>query len=126
MKSISFKDFLLTEEKGYFGARVGDVLNAVQDLNNDADAMGNRHLSRLVVGIVNQIRQILHSNWSISQRPMLLRLQKIGVALMKSIDEKGDVKEVLDSVSGELASIMQKLGVPTNNLGEEEGADSDH
>jgi hypothetical protein len=114
---IHFKNFLLNEESQYFGAKIGDVLNAVQELASDSQNMGSRHLTRLVEQVVNQIRQILRSRWSAQQRPYLEQIQKAGVALMKAIDEQGDLPATLNSVVYELQVVSKKLGTPLNQVG---------
>lgn len=114
---LHLKDFLLNEEKEYFGQKVATVLNAVQELGGEAPQMGARHLTRLVLTVVNQIRQIIHNEWSMRQREYLEKLQKIGVALMKAVDEKGDLAQVLQASGDELQQVMQDLGVPMNQMG---------
>lgn len=112
----NFKNFLLNEQKSYLGHRVGDVLTSLQDLNNDIENMGSRHLSRLAEEIVNQIRKILHSNWSPKYINNLKELQKIGVAIQRTIDDRGDLKEVLPAAAQALQELSAKLGVKVNNL----------
>jgi hypothetical protein len=85
-----FKTYLLNEEKSHLGQRVGNVLTAVQELQNDIGGMGIRQTSRSCQEIVNQLRKILHGSWTAKQTPHLKDVQKIAVALMKTIDEKGD------------------------------------
>lgn len=117
MEELHLKSFLLNEEKEYFGQKVSVVMNAIGDLAEEAPNMGARHLTRLVLTVVNQIRQILHNEWSVRQRPYLERLQKVGVALMKAIDEKGDLVQVLQACQQELQGAMTDLGVPANQIG---------
>lgn len=111
-----FKWFLLNEDKAYFGHRIGDVLTAVQDLEQDMDGMGSRQISKVAESIVNQIRKIIHSQWPPQYAPKLKQLQKIGVALMKAIEEKDDLKQLVPAAAQQLADISGKLGVKTNNL----------
>ena len=59
----SFKQYLLNEDRAYFGERIGDVLNAVEDLVDNGNSMGTRQLVKKSEVIVNQIRRILHTNW---------------------------------------------------------------
>ncbi len=114
---MQFRHFLINEESEYFGSKVGNILSAVHDLADDSQHMVTRHLNRLVSHIVNQIRSVIHSQWSISQRPYLEELQKIGVALAKAADEKEDLAELLPSVGQELETIMGKIGTPVNQVG---------
>jgi hypothetical protein len=67
--------------------------------------------------IVNQIRAIIHDQWGDVATPFLPILQRVGVAMMKAIEEKGDINEVLASAGEELENIMKKLGVPINQIG---------
>ena len=112
----NFKFFLLNEEKTYFGHKVGDVLTSLQDLNNDIENLGSRQLARLAEEIVNQIRKILHDSWSPKHVGHLQQLQKIGVALQKTIEDRGDLREMLPAAANSLQDLMTKLGVKTNNL----------
>jgi hypothetical protein len=111
----SFKDFVLNESKVYLPQRVADILSAVQDLI-DSD-MGARQLVSNAQAIVNRIRRIIHTHWPQSDEPSLLVLQKCAVAIMKAIDEKGDVAEVLKSCEKYLSRISGKNESPINDLG---------
>ncbi len=114
---MKFKEFLLEEGNQYFGSKIGDILNALQELSEDSAHMGTRHLIRLVESIGNEIRAVLRSRWTIQQRPYLETLQKVGVALMKAIDEKGDLPDVLKGAVGELQKLSEKIGTPVNQMG---------
>lgn len=111
-----FKYFLINENKSYLGHRVNDVLTALQDIQNDMENLGTRHLSRLAENIVNEIRKILHGQWDVQQHKHLAQLQKVAVAIMKTIEDKGDLKEILPASAQALQSIAGKLGVKTNEL----------
>lgn len=111
-----FKSFLLNEEKSYLGHRIGDVLTAVHNLEEDLPGMGSRQISRICEEIVNQIRKILHDQWTPSQMSKLKDLQKIGVALMKAIDEKGDLKTLIPVISSQLENLSGKMGMRTNDI----------
>lgn len=113
---MNFKEYLITENLSYFGKRTGDVLNAVQTLTQDGKSMGTRQLVRNSEGIVNQIRNILHSNWNKSEEKYLKLLQKVGVAIMKAIEEKDDLLEILNSSEQELSKMVSDLGVPVNSI----------
>jgi hypothetical protein len=43
-------------------------------------------------------------------------LQKVGVALMKAIDEKSDLPATISAVAGTLEKLVEDLGVPINKL----------
>lgn len=109
-------EFLITEERNELGKRVGDVLNGVSDLTTDMENMGSRHVSRMAEELVNRMRKILHGDWSPKQKPFLRQLQKIAVAIQKTIDEKGDIKQLLQAAAQEMESLGGKLGAPINKL----------
>lgn len=111
-----FRSFLLTEERAYLGQKVGDVFTAVQGLNKDAPHIGKRHMMRLIKNIVGQIRRILHSNWTFEEQRYLKTLQKIGVAMMKGLDDNEDLPTLIGSVNAELEKLTNDIGEPINNL----------
>lgn len=111
-----FKSFLINENKTYLGHRVGDILTAAQELERDMGDLGSRHLNRLADNIVNQIRKILHSQWGSKSEKHLHDLQKVAVAIKKTIEDRGDLKEILPTAVQELGRISGRLGVKVNNL----------
>lgn len=111
-----FKMYLLTEEKVYLSTKVGDILTAIQQLNNDAANMGKRHLIRLVKNIVRQIRRVLHSSWTFEEENYLKVLQKVGVAMMKGLDDNEDLPTLIQSCMDEMQKLSDKLDEPVNNL----------
>ena len=116
----SFKSYLINEEKTYLNHKVNDILTALHDLVGDMDNLGTRQLNRMAETIVNQIRRILHSQWSEKQYKNLKDLQKVAVAVMKAIDEKGDLKSVLKGATQGLEDLSNKLGEPVTSI-EDEG-----
>jgi len=111
-----FKDHILNEEKSFLGNRVGDVLTALQDLQNDMENLGSRLLMRYTDQIVNQMRKILHDRWKSKHEAYLKELQKVAVALKKAIEEKGDVKQMIPAAVEALQNLSGKLGVKVNNM----------
>jgi hypothetical protein len=111
-----FKSFLLNEEKSFLGHRVGDVLTAAQGLQDDMPNVGTRHLAKLAEDLVSQIRKILHSRWTGKNIKHLKELQRVGVALQKTIDEKGDLREILPAAVQSLQELSGKLGVRVNSM----------
>ena len=114
MKKFGY--FLLNEEKSYLGHKVGDVLTSLQDLQSDMENLGSRQLTRFGEDIVNQIRKILHSRWNQKHQNKLKELQKIAVAIQKTIDDRGDLREILPSAAQALERLSGKLGVKVNDL----------
>ena len=113
---MGFRDFLINEENNYLGNKVGYVVSAAQDLQSDMQNLGSRHLNRLAEKLVNQIRKVLHGSWSVKQQPHLKNLQKIAIAIQKTIDERGDLKEILPAATAELEKVSAALGAKVNNL----------
>ena len=113
---MRFKQFLLNENKAYLGQKVGDILTAVKEINDDSKTMGSRDLVRFSERVVNQIRRILHSNWSKEEKKFLLTLQKVAVAIMKAIDEKDDLPGIIASATTTLERLVADLGVPINKF----------
>jgi hypothetical protein len=74
--------------------------------------------------IVNQIRRVIH-HWPQSEEQNLITLQRCGVAIMKTIDEKGDLVEILKSCGQHLSGISGKNEAPVNDLGEDEPENQD-
>jgi ppGpp synthetase/RelA/SpoT-type nucleotidyltranferase len=114
---MEFKSFLLTEQKDYLANRVNDVLTGVHELLAAKKQMGAKQMVRNAEDVANQIRKILHNSWARSEHKYLKVLQKCGVALMRAIEEKGDLSDVFNSVRSELEKLSHKLRVPANKLG---------
>ena len=121
---LRFKYFLLNEDTVYLAQRVGDILNALQELEQNSDAMGTRQMVRGAETVVNQIRRILHTAWPKQDEKYLKMLQKVGVGLMKAVDEKDDLPSVISSCSSEIQQIVSKLGEPTNQIATPEGKEA--
>ena len=117
---IDFRDYLLNEDRAYFGERIGDLLNAVQDLVDNGASMGTRQLVKKSEGIVNQIRRIVHTNWPKKEEKNLEKLQDIGCAISRAIEEKDDLINVLTSIKGSLEELSADLGMPVQQSGEGE------
>jgi hypothetical protein len=113
---LSFKEFLLNENKAYLSHQIGDVLTSMQDLQSDMGGMGLRHIAKVSEDIVDAIRKILHSSWSPKVRVHLIELQKIGVALMKSVEEKNTLKDDIPNLVQSLEQLVGKIGGKVNNL----------
>lgn len=117
---MEFKQFLLNEGHAYLGQKIGDVLNAVEDLDENGKSMGMRQVMRNAEGIVNQIRRILHSSWPKTENKTLKKLQKAAVSLARALDpkkkkeEQDDIYSIVASVKNELEKLSGKMGVPVN------------
>lgn len=121
-----FSEFLnnqtLNESKQYLGAKIGDILTAGQDLQQDIDSLGARQVSRMADELVNQIRKILHSQWQTHQKVYLKELQAVAVMIKKAIEDKKDkgstfdLKETIKIAIQKLEEISTKLGEPVNKM----------
>lgn len=121
---MNFREYLLNESEDFLAQRIGDILTAVQELAEGGKQIGARQLVRNTEVVVAQIRKILHNSWPRAHQKHLKRLQKVGVALMKTIDEKGDLPEMLMAAQAELQKVTERLGKPVHHLGtpeEDEG-----
>lgn len=117
---MDFKSFLLFEQKEYLADKVNDVLTGIHELLAAKKQMGAKQMVKSAETVANQIRKILHTSWPRSEHKHLKVLQKCGVALMRSIDDKGDFPEIFNSVRAELEKLSHQLRVPVNKLGTKE------
>ena len=122
---FGFKDYILLENRVYLGSKMGDILTALQELRDDAKSMGTRSLVRYSEKIVNQIRRVLHTHWPKDELKFLKPLQKIGVAMMKAIEEREGLEEIVAGSAGELEKVLSKMGVPINKIGSNTSDDAD-
>lgn len=113
---MKFKDFLINENEAYLSQKIADILSALQDLNENAPNMGIRHLISNSQTIVNQIRRIIHSHWPQTEENKLLILQKCGVAIMKTIEEKEDLLNILKSCQKTLEDLISEDKTPVNRI----------
>lgn len=120
---MDFQDFVLNEDRAYFGERVGDLLNAIQDLVDNGQGMGTRQLVKKSEGIVNQIRRIVHTNWPKKEEKNLEKLQDMGCAISRAIEEKDDLQNILTTVKGALEELSADLGQPVQQSGDGEKED---
>jgi hypothetical protein len=122
---FGFKDYILLESRVYLGGKMGDILTALQELRDDAKSMGTRSLVRYSEKIVNQIRRVLHTHWPKDDMKFLRPLQKIGVAMMKAIEEREGLEEIVAGSADELEKVIGKMGVPINKIGANTSEDPD-
>jgi len=108
--------FLINEERSYLGHRVNDLLTGMQDLQDDMENMGTRHLNRMADQVVNQIRKILHDQWSPKNQKHLKELQRIAVAIKRTIEEKGDLRDILPATVQATQKVAGQLGIKVHGL----------
>ena len=111
-----FKNFLLFENEQFLSDQMNDVLSALQDLQEEIENIGTRNLVRTSQVIANNIRNIVKSHWEISSEKPLISLQKCGVAILKAIQEKSDLKEIIPSVIEEIQKAIEQIGQPVNKI----------
>lgn len=117
---MRFKEFLLIEQKEYLADRVANILTGIHESLVGGKQIGAKQFLKNSELIVNQIRNVLHSSWSRAEHKYLKVLQKCGVALMKAVEDKGDLHEIFNSVRVELENLSKKIGKPVNTLGQDE------
>jgi len=118
---MKFKEFLLNESTVVLNQKMGDILNALQELSQDAKQIGTRSLIKNSELIVNKMRGLLHQTWPQSKQKDVKLIQKCAVALMKAIDEKSDLEEIINKCIANLQNIGSST--PINNLASPENAD---
>jgi hypothetical protein len=113
----NFKEYFFLESKQFFATQCGDILNAIQNLEEEAEYIGTRNLVRYSLNIANNIRNLIHSHWTDDLKDHLKILQKAGVAILKSIEESSDLLETIKSAKATLEDLIKKLGMPINDVG---------
>lgn len=116
---IKFKQYLLNESKEFFATQAGDVLEALQEIQQNIKGMGTRQLVKKAEGVVNRIRRILHTSWGVDTRENLEILQRVACAIKKGIEEKDDIQNILSNGTKEIQDMLADLGVPINKIGQE-------
>lgn len=114
---MRFREYILTEQKEYLADKISDILTGVHEMLSVSKQISAKQHIRNAEYIANQIRKILHGSWPRSEHKYLKSLQKCGVALLKAVDDKGDLPEVFNSVRGELEKLSSKMGEPVNKMG---------
>lgn len=114
---ISFKDFLIRETQEFLGKEIGRILSSLQSLSDDAKKIGAEKLVEYVKTLISDIQSIVGGHWLPEDIKYLLDLQKVGVALSKSLDEKNDLHGTLQSSAEQLKATLKNMGVPVNDLG---------
>ncbi len=117
MKELGFRSFLFNESRVYLAHKIGDILNAMQELQEEGPQMGKRQFMKHAERISAMIRRILHSSWPQKEVHHLKSLQKVGVAIMKSIEEKGDLEEAIKGGTAEFEKVLSNMKVPVHQIG---------
>jgi hypothetical protein len=121
---MKFKEFILNEQKQYLGQKIGLILTIAQELKDESGKMGAVDRARFSERIVDQIRKVVHSYWSKENQIYLKDLQKIGVALMKSVKEKGDLESIISGAVDTLSGLVKKIKTPINKIASPEGVEN--
>lgn len=120
MKNRSFKQFLLNESKFRLGEKIGDLLMAMQELEEEAPHLGPRKLIVAAKEVVDDIKLIFTDRWDSSDNKYLTVLQQIGVAISKAIEVKGGIPETIAAAAARLQEILNALETPINTLGSQD------
>lgn len=110
---MKFKDFLNESTDNYLNVKVGDILNALQNISEDMGVLGKKDSTTALVSVVNQIRPLLKSSLD---KKHLVTLQRIAVHLMKSIENNFELKPVVDSCIESLKDILTGSKLPINKI----------
>jgi hypothetical protein len=116
IQEFKFKDFLINEQQNILSQKIGSVLSALQTLNDEISNLGTKDKNSYIDRISSDIRTILRSNWPKEESAYLTVLQKIAVAMKKTVNERGDIEELLPNVIEELSDLLEKMGSPVNTL----------
>ena len=114
---LDFKTFVLNENRIFLGKEIGNIFTALQEIQDEAKKIGTKNLVRFSEKIVSQIRNLLGGHWSDDDLKFLRGMQKIGVALAKSLEDNDNLEGVILSSVGEVQNILKKMNVPINDLG---------
>jgi|LakMenEpi03Aug12_release.lakeMendotaPanAssembly.Ray.scaffolds.fasta_scaffold576038_1 hypothetical protein len=116
-----FKDFLLNENKVLLYQRVGDILNALQDLSENFKGLGRRRSTDAAKNIVNAIRSSIlqYNKWPNSEINNIRKIQSCAFAIMKSVEESiedNDLEIVINKCIKILQKMVSESETPINNL----------
>lgn len=113
----NFKEFFFLESKQFFASQCGDILDAIQNLEEEAEYIGTRNLVRYSQNIANNIRNLVHSHWTDDLIDHLKVLQKAGVAILKGIEESSNLLDNIKAARSAIEELVKKLGMPINDVG---------
>jgi hypothetical protein len=111
-----FKNYLILENEQFLAVQIKNILEDLQNLQDEIESIGTRNLVRTSTVIANNIRNIVKSHWEISDKKALFSLQKCGVAILKSIEEKSDLKEIMPELVKETEAALVYLKEPVNKI----------
>jgi hypothetical protein len=117
-----FKDFLLIENKVLLYERIGDILNALQDLSENFKSLGRRRSTEAAKNIVNVIRSniLQYNKWPGSEINNIKVVQSCALAIIKSIEEsieENDLEIVINKSIKILQNLLSKSDTPINQIG---------
>lgn len=109
---MRFKNFL-NEDNNYYNVKIGDILNALQNISQDIGVLDKKSSETALVSVVNQIRPLLKNNINKNYAPIL---QKIAVFIMNGLEKNTDLKLIVDSCIESLSSVLSKSKLPIDKL----------
>lgn len=119
---MEFKDFLINENKTLFSQRLGDILNALEELSSDPKSIDKER----VMAIKNQIVSnfLRGQTWADELKYPSKMMTIIAFNLAKSIDRQAEnspeVSAVINSSIENIKQINKKLSIPNNQLASQE------
>lgn len=118
MSEINFKNYLLIENKTLFSQRLGDIMNALQELLNNPIKIGKDKSAKK---IADEIRsRFLKTKWSSSLEGNLIILRNCAANILMSLDPKKenrkDLESVLKACLNKLQQMSSNLDAPINNI----------
>lgn len=115
-RELNFKYFLINEQQNILAQKIGDVLSALQTLNDDLSNLGSKDKNTYSDRISSDIKSLLRKNWPKEEIKYLGKLQAVAVAIKKTIEERGSLEDLLPNVIEELQNILEDMGAPINTL----------
>lgn len=116
MNNIGFKQFLIIENEQFLALQTNDILEDLKNLKDEIENIGTKNLVKTSQLIANNIRNIIKSHWEISTDKPLLSLQKCGVAILKAIQEKSDLKDIIPACIEEIEKTISQMKEPVNRI----------
>lgn len=115
---MNFKQFLLTEDKSDLGLKIGNIVNAIDDISKDIDHKGQK-LNVFADDIIVRVKSILRTDWPSELIQYLKQIRSALIIVCKSMDgsNKTPLPEAMVSFSKQLKKIADGLGAPLTDIG---------
>ena len=115
---MNFKLFLLNENKSDLGLKLGNIINAIDDLSQDIDKKGQK-LNVFADDIIARVKAILRSDWPSELSQYLKQIRNALIVICKSMDGSNEMPlpEALKIFLKQLKKISENLGSPITDVG---------